>query len=855
MATSSRAAVARLLDPNATDAEVMDATVAFYAASLPADPDAQRFLAARGLDDAELITHFRLGVANRTLGLELPGKRAKGGKLVRTRLKRLRIYRSSGHEHLNGSLVVPVADERGRVVDLYGRKLRSNLRAGTPLHLFLHDEPQLPFFHVAALADAKQLIVTGGIVDALTFWRHGLRQVVGLFGAATFDHRHAELFSERGIERVVLAYRRDADGDRASKRAAALLTARGIEVFGAVFARGEDANDTAVAAEDPRDALLSALRHVEWLGAGEPSSLPWLWLDGVETDEEAPLPVVTPTATLASLARVQAQRSASPEQDARRPSPSVVSPPPPPVSGDEAAADSQCDAKAFVDDTGDQVTLALGDRLWRVRGLAGNTAPNSLKVTLAVVAERGTHVDVVQLLVARQRKAFARDAAEELGVAEAVIKRDLGKLLFELETLQAELIAKALEPAPAMPALSDAERDEAMALLQDPALLDRIVEDAHGCGLVGEATNILMVYLAATSRLLPRPIGVVVRSSSAGGKTTLTDAVLAMMPPESRVTFSAMTGQSLYYMGPDALKHRTLSIAEDEGARRAAYALKLLQSEGRLTIASTTKDGSGRMATEEYVVEGPTQLMMTTTAVDVDEELLNRCVVLSVDESREQTRAIHQRQRQARTLDGIVARREREQRLLRHNNAQRLLEPLVVVNPYAPKLRFVDFAPRTRRDHDKYLALIDAVALLRQHQRPVKTKAIGPEALRYIEVEPDDIAVANALADEVLGRSLDELPPQSRALLSRLDEVVDELAIEQGIDRRDVRFTVRQLRERTRWADTQLRTHLGRLVRMEYVLDHGGGRGALKTYELLWDRRGDDGRPRLNGLIDPRTLA
>jgi hypothetical protein len=78
--------------------------------------------------------------------------------------------------------------------------------------------------------------------------------------------------------------------------------------------------------------------------------------------------------------------------------------------------------------------------------------------------------------------------------------------------------------------------------------------------------------------------------------------------------------------------------------RQAAYALKLLQSQGGLTIASTGKDPvTGKLVTEEYRVEGPVMLLLTTTAIDLDEELLNRCLVLTINESREQTAAIHVR--------------------------------------------------------------------------------------------------------------------------------------------------------------------------------------------------------------------
>jgi hypothetical protein len=116
-----------------------------------------------------------------------------------------------------------------------------------------------------------------------------------------------------------------------------------------------------------------------------------------------------------------------------------------------------------------------------------------------------------------------------------------------------------------------------------------------------------------------------------------------------------MTGQSLFYMGDFDLRHKILAIVEEAGAEKASYALKLLQSEQELRIASTGKNPqTGRMETQEYHVEGPVMIMLTTTAIDLDEELQNRCLTLAVDDSPEQTARIHavQRERRAPTCSG-----------------------------------------------------------------------------------------------------------------------------------------------------------------------------------------------------------
>ena len=311
-------------------------------------------------------------------------------------------------------------------------------------------------------------------------------------------------------------------------------------------------------------------------------------------------------------------------------------------------------------------------------------------------------------------------------------------------------------------------------------------------------------------------------------------------------------------MGETHLKHKILAISEEEGVSRASYALKLLQSEGELTMASTGKDPvTGNLITQAYRVEGPVMIFLTTTAIEIDEELLNRCLVLSVDESRIQTEAIHRLQRQKRTLQGLQAKQDKQSLICLHQNAQRLLMPLAVVNPYADQLTFLSDKTRTRRDHDKYLTLIDTIALLHQHQRPLKTlpylTAGQEKPLEYVEVTLQDIHAANALAHEVLGRSLDELPPQTRKLLAALVDIINGQCEAKQLLRNDIRLSRKEIRDLTGWGDTQLRLHLDRLVQLEYLNTTREGNGGGYRYELLYD--GDAVQtPYLSGLLDPHGL-
>jgi hypothetical protein len=260
------------------------------------------------------------------------------------------------------------------------------------------------------------------------------------------------------------------------------------------------------------------------------------------------------------------------------------------------------------------------------------------------------------------------------------------------------------------------------------------------------------------------------------------------------------------------------------------------------------------MVTQEYRVEGPVMIFLTTTAVDIDEELLNRCLVLTVDEGREQTAAIHRLQRERETLAGLLRGEARAQVLATHRAAQRLLRPLAVVNPFAEQLTFLDDRTRARRDHMKYLALIRTITLLHQYQRPVKTVQHGGKSLAYVEATLDDIAAANRLAHDVLGRCLDEMPPQTRRLLALLEKMVGERCVAAKMERGDILFSRRQVRDFTGWGDTQLKIHLGRLAELEYVLTHRADHGQGFVYELVYDGLGKDGGRFLSGLLDVEKL-
>lgn len=241
---------------------------------------------------------------------------------------------------------------------------------------------------------------------------------------------------------------------------------------------------------------------------------------------------------------------------------------------------------------GEDILIRLAEREYRVRGLKKNPSYETLRVNVRVRSGSGSYVDTLDLYQAKSRSAYTHGASTELGIASEMLKRDLGKVLFKLEEIQDEEKKKQAETPSSTQAreVLGEDREQALRLLKSPDLIGRILSDFEACGVTGEETNKLVGYLAAVSRKLDQPLAVIVQSSSAAGKSSLMEAVLAMMPTEDKTQYSAMTGQSLFYLGETNLKNKILAIAEEEGVSRAAYALKLLQSEGEISIASTGKD-------------------------------------------------------------------------------------------------------------------------------------------------------------------------------------------------------------------------------------------------------------------------
>jgi DNA primase len=252
---------------DADDQALLNQVIGYYHETLKASPEALRYLEARGIANAEAIERFKLGYANRTLGLRLPEKNRKEGAEIRARLEKLGLYRPSGHEHFNGSLTIPVIDPQGNVSEVYGRKITPHLRPGTPLHLYLPG-PHRGVWNEAALVASKEVILCEALIDALSFWCAGYRNVTSAYGIEGFTDDHLSAFKQHGTRRILIAYDRDEPGERAAAKLVEKLIAEGIDAWRIQFPHGMDANEYALKVTPAAKSLGVVIRKALWLGKG-----------------------------------------------------------------------------------------------------------------------------------------------------------------------------------------------------------------------------------------------------------------------------------------------------------------------------------------------------------------------------------------------------------------------------------------------------------------------------------------------------------------------------------------------------------------------------------------------------------
>ena len=390
-------------------------------------------------------------------------------------------------------------------------------------------------------------------------------------------------------------------------------------------------------------------------------------------------------------------------------------------------------------------------------------------------------IDRVDLFSFGSRRRFAQLVAGRFGREPDAV---LGQLAIVLDRVER---ARVQAQSPEEVELTPERKRHAASLLRRKGLLDLAAGAMDALGFVGEESTKRLAYLVVTSRLLERPLSALLFAPTSSGKSELLEVLARLLPPEHTEFLSRLTPQALFYAGPNALRHKVVMVDEHVGAQEAEYSLRTLLSRGSLTLRSSPKPGGG--FARPFTVHGPISLLSGTTSNQINEESLSRCLELSLDDSSQQTARVQAAQRAA-----WAGQPRAKVDTGRWQDAQRLLESLDVVIPFAARLRFPARTSHDRRGNQKLLGLVAAHALLYQRQRE------RDEHQRVVATLADYAAVHD-LVRSAVRVDLEGLSPRAaRAYTS--------LAAGQALTRRE-------LAQREGWAYNTAKKSLAELVAQE----------------------------------------
>lgn len=701
-------------------------------------------------------------------------------------LTQMGILNERGKEHFYGCIVVPLSHPDIGIVGMYGRRILPDSKV---THLYLRG-PKRGVLNWQALHAASSVVVAECVLDALSLWAAGVRNATCLYGAGHLPVDLEALLTRYNVQEVRLCLDADPAGQKGTAALARTFHPQRIRVLAVTLPEGQDANDVLISAGP--QALRAAVDQAGlWLPAG-----------------------ATP--------------------------------------GRGEPADTALIPDVETVDHG--FIVRYGAVVYRVTPRPPFTGRLSALV-------RGTHGDAssfqtVNFYSDRNRAQWVRNVAHALKLPIGDTEAHMTFLLAEAERWVEHTVLQSQQEAQSRPEpMTDKEKAAVLGFLRLPNLVLAILADMEALGYVGEEKCKLLAYLIGLSRRMERPMSGIILSQSGAGKSTLTEVVEFLTPPEEVELFSRLSPMALGYLAKDYLKRKLLILEERVGAEAADYFIRTLQTKNFLRHAVPMKDPlTGQMHTRVIEVEGPIAYLETTTQSRVNFENATRCFELTLDESEEQTARIHDRQRLMRDFDTVLrnagAREPVEAIRRRHHQAQRLLEPTRILNRFKPYLRFPKRWLRTRRDHERFLSLVDVITFLHQYTREQGTFLEGDTPVRYAVSTVGDYRLAYELARDVLDKTFHELSRHALELKVAVGGLLDRMGSPK--ERYELTFTRRELRDYVQWEDHRLRDTLQELVLMEHLTVEGGSQGKTFRYRLLAEPNGES--VPLSGLTTPDEL-
>jgi DNA primase catalytic core len=489
---------------------------------------------------------------------------------------------------------------------------------------------------------------------------------------------------------------------------------------------------------------------------------------------------------------------------------------------------------------GQKYIITIAGITYRVLGVKKLFVTN-LRVNIRAEYDGLRFPDNVDLCSARSRSVYSQNLARMFELEVQRIENDLIRIMdyFEAERdRELEYEAGSTEEIE----LTEEEKKQGLKFLKSKKMFDQAAEDMTALGYVNEYTNKLIVYIAAMSRFMKKPLNVYIQSGSSGGKSALLSTLEMLILPPDIWKATTISAQAFNYVEQQRFLDKVFFMGESIHDEAIEGLVRQMQSEGEISRLVTVKDDkTGEMRAQLIRKKVRMSFMVTSTALHLNAENASRCLILTADESKTQTSKVQERLGFNHDFEGVVITPEQTKKTIRkHHAAQMLLEKVHVFNPYAKHIRFPTARPSMRRAYEQFLTMIDTVCFLRQLQKPDVTRtnpATGKE-IRCKACDLVDYTIAyNLFTEGVLTNSGFDIPTGTRKLHEAIRDMVKDQAKKQNLKVNEVSFIQKQLREYTQLGGEFIKKHMRILVAYEYLEVLTGRRhGTRFAYRLREDR-------------------
>jgi len=383
--------------------------------------------------------------------------------------------------------------------------------------------------------------------------------------------------------------------------------------------------------------------------------------------------------------------------------------------------------------------------------------------------------------------------------------------------------------------------------LQEPLLLDRIndiLHESRTAPFIGDDANLLLTFLVMLSCKSDTPLNLELVGQSASGKTYLTLTARNGFPKSMCMVLAGATREALKYDFDEVdekgnyivhVDGKCIIVLEKDESYAFVRKMKPLMSGDDTELIWKTpikNELTGEIESRDFIIRGQPSFITLTTRNPKEEEQVTRQLLMTPDTTTHKVSKVVQNSLKARA---------RPESFQIHPDLPLLQASMLsldkhrVRNIFAPLMG--DFFPARnahhQRDINKVLSIIDSVALVHQHQRPIEKI----DEQTYLLASVEDNLIGLVLADLVLRASLSGVPDDSWLLFTEMVEMTDSkrpLTIDnilQWMHLHAFAMSKNALREK----------HLPTLedAGLIEVLRRGGGRGGgRKTYRIVQTRRG-----------------